>query len=120
MIEARCHCGAIRIEIPRKPRTLTACNCSICRRTGAHWAYYQAASVRIHGSRAARQSYSWGERPGLRFVRCARCGCLTHWEAIKNPRARRMGVNTRNVDPQIIKDVRVRLLDGATTWRFLD
>jgi hypothetical protein len=29
MIEASCHCGAIRIEIPRKPRTLTSCNGSM-------------------------------------------------------------------------------------------
>jgi len=31
-----------------------------------------------------------------------------------------MGINTSNVDPEILKGVRVRLLDGARTWKFLD
>jgi len=29
-------------------------------------------------------------------------------------------VNFRNVDPEIIKDVRIRHIDGANTWKFLD
>jgi hypothetical protein len=118
MIEASCHCGSVRIEVPRKPRTLTDCNCSICRRTGARWAYYQAANVRIQGARDSMSSYLWGERR-IRFVRCKTCGCLMHWQAAKNPGGR-MGVNMRNVDPQELKGVRVRHLDGARTWKFLD
>jgi len=32
-----------------------------------------------------------------------------------------MGVNTRNVvDPDVLKDVRIRHLDGARTWTFFD
>ena len=34
MLTGTCHCGAIRIEIPNAPDTLTNCNCSICRRLG--------------------------------------------------------------------------------------
>ena len=30
-----------------------------------------------------------------------------------------MGVNTRNFDPDELAGVRVRLLDGAKTWKFL-
>jgi len=53
-------------------------------------------------------------------MRCQQCGCLTHWEAAKNPGSSRMGVNTRNVDPEVMKGVRIRRLDGARTWKFLD
>jgi hypothetical protein len=119
MIEASCHCGSVKIDIPRKPRTLTDCNCSICRRYGALWAYYQAPDVRIRGRRAAMSSYSWGER-GIRFMRCQQCGCITHWVGAGNPSSGRMGVNTRNVHPDILKGVRIRHLDGARTWKFLD
>ena len=119
MIEASCHCGSVKIDIPRKPRTLTDCNCSICRRYGALWAYYQAADVRIRGTRAAMSSYLWGDRR-IRFVRCRQCGCITHWVGARNSRTGRMGVNTRNVDPDVLKGVRVRRLDGARTWKFLD
>jgi hypothetical protein len=32
MIEASCHCGSVNTDIPRRPRMVTDCNCSICRR----------------------------------------------------------------------------------------
>jgi hypothetical protein len=28
-----------------------------------------------------------------------------------------MGVNVRNFEPEVIGDVRIRLLDGADTWK---
>jgi hypothetical protein len=28
-----------------------------------------------------------------------------------------MGVNVRNFEPEVIGDVRIRLLDGANTWK---
>ncbi len=118
MIEASCHCGSVKIDIPRKPRTLTDCNCSICRRYGVLWAYYSAADVHIHGA-PATSSYLWGER-SIRFVRCRKCGCVTHWIGAKDPGSGRIGVNARNVDPDVLKGVRIRHLDGARTWKFLD
>lgn len=68
-LTGHCHCGAVRVEIPRRPRTLTNCNCSICRRYGALWAYYKAAEVRIEASPGATEGYVWGDKK-LRFVRC--------------------------------------------------
>jgi len=117
MLQASCHCGSIKIDIPRKPRTLTSCNCSICRRTGGLWAYYKAAEVRVHAPRGSTDSYVWGDR-ALRLIRCATCGCVTHWTGISQ--RERMGVNCRNLDPEVTKNVRIRRFDGASTWKFLD
>lgn len=119
MLTATCHCGAVRVEVPRKPRTLTDCNCSICRRYGARWAYYKASRVRVRAARSATKSYVWGDRM-LRFVRCATCGCVTHWERVHRKADARMGINARNFEPEAIKTARVRLLDGASTWKYLD
>jgi hypothetical protein len=41
MLTASCHCGAVMVQVPRKPRSLTNCNCSMCRRYGVLWAYYK-------------------------------------------------------------------------------
>jgi hypothetical protein len=119
VIEASCHCGAVRLEIARKPRSVTDCNCSICRRYGALWAYYGGRDVRIRARRGSTESYLRGER-ALRFVRCRHCGCVTHWEAAKGPRSQRMGVNARNLDPAVLARARVHRFDGALTWRRLD
>jgi hypothetical protein len=119
MLATTCHCGAVRIEIPRRPRRLTNCNCSICRRYGTLWAYFRAGDVRIGGEPGTTHSYSWG-RQNLRFVRCSRCGCVTHWEHVRPTPKSYAGVNARNFDPAALGPVRIRLLDGAATWKYLD
>ncbi|HYX89987.1 MAG TPA: GFA family protein [Myxococcaceae bacterium] len=114
-----CHCGAVRLVLPRRPRSLTSCNCSICRRYGTLWAYYKASTVRVEHAAGATAHYQWGERR-LRFVRCARCGCVTHWEETRRTPASRVGVNARLIEPEVLGDVRIRHLDGARTWKYLD
>ena len=114
MLTGTCHCGAVRVEVPRRPRMLTSCKCSICRRYGALWAYYRAADVRIVSKRGATDSYSWG-RKALKFVRCATCGCVMNWERKRPRKENYMGVNARNLEPAALDGVRIRLLDGADT-----
>ena len=119
MLAATCHCGAVRIEILRRPQSLTNCNCSICRRYGTLWAYYKADTVRITAAPQATAEYLWGEK-NLKFVRCAHCGCITHWARVQPTASSRVGVNARNFAPEQLGQVRIRRLDGASTWKFLD
>jgi hypothetical protein len=69
MLSATCHCGAVRIEVPQPPQKLTICNCSICRRYGALWAYYKAGTVRVTGHPENTTEYVWGDKT-LRTIRC--------------------------------------------------
>ncbi len=114
-LRATCHCGALTIEIPEPPTEITNCNCSICRRLGALWAYYEVGRVKIHGHPERTDSYVQGDRT-LRVVRCRTCGCTSHWEPLAAEPNGRLGVNIRNFDPALIGSVRMRLLDGADTW----
>jgi hypothetical protein len=119
MLTATCHCGKVKITVPRRPRTLTDCNCSICRRYGTLWAYYKADTVHFEGMRGSTDGYVWGNC-ALRFVRCTRCGCVTHWEAAKRGSGRRVGVNARNFEPGALEGVRIRRLDGAASWKYFE
>jgi len=119
MLSGTCHCKAVRVEIPRRPRMLTNCNCSICRRYGVLWAYYQAASVRVVHEPGATESYAWGRR-ALRFVRCRTCGCLMLWERAQPRKVSYVGINARNFEPGDLGPVWIRALDGADTWKYLD
>ena len=119
MLTATCHCGAVRVDVPRRPRSLTNCNCSICHRYGTLWAYYKASEVLVSAAPGAMREYVWGDKL-LRFVRCGSCGCVMHWERIAPAASSRMGVNGRNFDPAQLSDVRIRRLDGASTWKYLD
>lgn len=118
MIRTTCHCGAVRIAIPRQPEALTTCDCSICRRYGTLWAYFESPEVEIGAEPGATREYSWG-RKSIAFARCIRCGCITHWRPLAGRRGQRMGVNVRNFAPEQIGAVRIRLLDGAVTEEFV-
>jgi hypothetical protein len=114
-INATCHCGAVQLTVQALPDSLTDCNCSICRRYGALWAYYSPKDVAIVA--AATDVYMWGER-SLQFHRCKTCGCLTHWAAV-DASVDRMGVNSRLMDPEVLRPLRIRKLDGAVTFKYM-
>jgi hypothetical protein len=118
-MEASCHCGAVRLEVARRPRQLTECNCSLCRRYGALWAYYSTETARVLRGRKTLARYTWG--PATRqFFHCKRCGCITHYERAPKRGVRKVGVNARMFDPADIASVRVRRFDGAASWKYLD
>ena len=71
------------------------------------------------GAPRATSAYTWGDKT-LRFVRCSKCGCLTHLEPVHCKAGSRMGVNMRNFEPSTLGPVRIRHLDGAHTWKYVD
>jgi hypothetical protein len=111
MIEASCHCGAFRFAVESAPQDVNDCNCSICRRYGTLWAYYQAPQVRFDASNGATDIYMWGDRD-LEFHRCRACGCVTHWAAT-DPTYTRMGVNARLMALDVLTATPVRHSNGA-------
>lgn len=120
MLGASCHCGGVRLEIERRPRQLTDCNCSICRRYGALWAYYSRRSVRVLCPPDALQAYV-GRKKALEFYHCRRCGCVMfHERARKRGDETRIAINARMMAPQDVAALRIRRLDGAASWRYLD
>jgi hypothetical protein len=118
-LEGSCHCGAVHITLPAAPETATRCNCSLCRRTGGVWAYYELGTVTIHGHPENTEGYVWGDRTLINF-RCKVCGIFTHWEPLEPASGARHGVNLCNFEPELLASVPVRRFDGADTWKFLD
>jgi len=118
-LEGSCHCGAVRLTLPAVPEKATQCNCSICRRLGGLWVYYEFGTVRVEGQPENTDEYIWGDRT-LRNLRCKTCGCVTHWEPLAPTPGCKQGVNLRNFDPRLQASVQVRRFDGADTWTFID
>ena len=118
MLSASCHCGAVRLEINRKPRSVTECTCSICHRYGARWAYYTRKSVRVINTDDALVAYLWGDKT-IEFYHCKHCGCVTHYESIEKDDDSRIAVNARTMLPVDIADVPVRTFDGASSWKYV-
>ena len=110
MLGASCHCGSVRIEVPRAPVYLNQCHCSVCRRYGTLWAYYERHDVQLRSDERATAIYSWGEK-NLEFHHCRICGCVTHWKPV-DERETRMAINGRLIDPDAIADVPIRQSPG--------
>jgi len=115
LIESSCVCGAVRLAITHAPDELVDCNCSLCRRYAALWAYYSLKDVIVPGG--LTDTFMQGPKK-IEFHRCKICGCVTHWSP-KDQRDR-MGVNARLMEPEIVARARVLHLDGANTWKYLD
>src|SRR5690348_955302 len=118
-LQGSCHCGAVRLTLPTAPDKATSCNCSLCRRTGGIWAYYQFGTVSVQGRPENTESYVWGDRT-LSNVRCKICGSVTHWEPLNAEPGARHGVNLRNFEPALLESVGGRRFAGADTWKFFD
>ena len=77
MLSGTCHCGRASWTLAPLPTSTTACNCTICRRYGALWAYgHINHSIRASGPTTTYTRASEGD---IDFHFCPTCGCLTHY-----------------------------------------
>ena len=84
-------------EIPRRPRTLTNCNCSICRRYGVLWAYYKAETVQVTGAPLATMAYSWGTSASDSSAAARAAALRTGSESSPRPGARSASMHTISI-----------------------
>ena len=110
---ASCHCGRAIIRLPRKPDSVTQCNCSLCTKTGFRGVYFASDELEIDGD---FQSYVRDDlkKPYLATHRCAHCGVVTHWTPLTEPPHERMGVNARLIDEALLAGVPVNEVDGRS------
>lgn len=112
-IVATCHCGRATIRLPRKPESVTQCNCSLCAKTGFRGVYYSSDELVIEGE---FDTYvrSDLDQACLANHRCKTCGILTHWTPLTEPPHERIGVNARLIDEAELEDVPVKQVDGRS------
>lgn len=110
----------MRWQYGGRPAYLTSCNCSVCRRYGALWAYGTTDTIRLLCPPGATVPYVQGDR-SLAFHHCRTCGCVSHWAALDSEGGTwRVAVNMRMADPAVLAGLRIRHFDGADSWTFLD
>jgi hypothetical protein len=117
MIRAACHCTAVRLEIVEAPSWVNDCNCTLCRRYGALWAYYQPGKVTVVCGADATDIYLWGDKE-LEFHRCKECGCVTHMTARDTDPPRIYGINARMIPTLDPANVRLQQTDNGHTGFF--
>ena len=119
MIQAECHCGNVKLTANYMPASVTSCNCSICNRLGALWAYYEPECVEIEFRESPTLAYTWGDRD-IEFHHCTICGCATHYQSAEKCKDKRVAINACMMEPASIAHIPVREFDGAVSWKYLN
>ena len=114
MITGSCHCGAAHWTLEGDPGSATACNCTLCRRYGALWAYdYENERIRLSGPTTTYIRAKEAD-PALEVHFSPRCGCVLCWRGLRLDAGgrRRIAVNLRLADPQAVADLPIDHFDG--------
>jgi hypothetical protein len=116
-----CHCGDAGWILTGDPGSITACNCTLCRRLGALWAYdYEDGRITVRGP---TQSYTRRGKanPALEIHFCPTCACVTHWRGarLEDDGRRRIAVNVRLASPDVVAHLPIDHFDGLDTFEDL-
>lgn len=115
MLKLACLCGQVRVEIAKRPDFVNECNCTLCAKSGARWAYPHPADVRVDG---ATSSYRRDDKPdpAAEVHFCATCGSTTHFVLTESAIAKfgnvQMGVNMSLAEESDLAGMELRFPDG--------
>jgi hypothetical protein len=117
MIEGACHCGLVHWRFDGIPESATACNCTVCRRYGALWAYdFENEGIHVSGPTRA---YIRGQM--IEFHFCPTCGCVTYWRSqhLEDGGRLRIAVNLRLAEPEAVAHLPIQHFEGLTRFEDL-
>jgi hypothetical protein len=115
VVKLSCLCGQIRIELRKQPDYINECNCTLCRKAGARWAYFHPSEVAVEG---LAKGYCRGDKddPNAEVQFCALCGSTTHFILTSSAVTRfgnsLMGVNMWLAEEKDLAGIELRYPDG--------
>ena len=95
------------------------CNCSLCRRTGGPWVYFEFGTVRITGHPENTAEYVRATGRCGRFV-ARPAGASPTGSRSTEPQAAGMACTSETSIRSSSRRCASRRFDGADTWKFFD
>lgn len=121
MLKGTCHCGQAGWTLEGDPGSITACNCTLCRRYGALWAYdYEGERIAVTGPVSSYRRPGKAD-PALEILFCPSCAGVVSWRGLRLEAdgRRRMAVNLRLADPVAVGELPIDHFDGLDTFEDL-
>ena len=118
MAEARtftggCHCGEVRFEVTADLGNVISCNCSICQKRGALWAFVPAEHFALRAGSDELRDYQFGKRR-LHHLFCPQCGVGSFSRGVMPDGAEMVAVNVRCLDDLDIAALPLQPFDGRS------
>jgi hypothetical protein len=107
-----CHCGAVAFTVELDPASALKCNCSICTKLGAVWAFAPKDKFTLK-SGATSGDYQFGAKK-LHHRFCTSCGIESYAEGAMPDGTPTVGVNLRCVEGIDVDKLSPRPWDGRS------
>jgi hypothetical protein len=108
-----CHCGEVRFEVTADLGSVVSCNCSICQKRGALWAFVAPEQFALRAGGDDVKDYQFGKKTTHHFF-CPQCG-VGAFSRGKAPSGKEMvAVNVRCLDDLDIAALKPAPFDGRS------
>jgi hypothetical protein len=108
-----CHCGEVRFEVTTDLGNVVSCNCSICQKRGALWAFVPPEQFALRAGGDDVKDYQFGKKTIHHFF-CPQCG-VGAFSRGRAPNGNEMiAVNVRCLDDVDIAALKPAGFDGRS------
>lgn len=108
-----CHCGAVAFTVEIDPTTALKCNCTICSKLGAVWAFAPKARFHLTSGEAKQGDYQFGKK-ALHHRFCTACGIESYAEGTAPDGTATVGINLRCIEGIDVDKLSPRPWDGRS------
>jgi hypothetical protein len=92
-----CHCGQVRFDVTADLEKVYSCNCSICVKRGALWAFVPPESFALRSGAEAVVDYQFNKRV-IHHLFCGQCGVGSYSHGIAPSGKEMVALNVRCLD----------------------
>lgn len=121
MLTGTCHCGSASWTLIGEPGSITACNCSLCSRYGALWAYdFEGERVAVQGDTSTYRRIGKAD-PALEIIFCPSCAGVLAYRGLRVEAdgRTRMAVNVRLAPIEDVAALAIDHFDGLDSFEDL-
>ena len=108
-----CHCGAVAYTVEVDTDQALKCNCSICTRLGAVWAFAPKAKFNLNRGAGKQGGYLFNKQV-LHHRFCSSCGIESYAEGTGPDGAPMVGINLRCVEGVDVDKLSPKAWDGRS------
>ena len=108
-----CHCGRARFEVTLDLSSVIDCNCSICSKRGALWAFAKAPQFKLLKGADAMSDYQFNKKK-LHHLFCPTCGIGSYSTGRSPDGEATYAINVRCLDDVDVAAIKAKPFDGKS------
>lgn len=108
-----CHCGCIAFDLDLDVSEAPKCNCTICAKLGAVWAYASKTKFTLTSCEAKQGHYQFAKKH-LHHRFCTACGVESYAEDTAPDGTAAVGINLRCIEAINVDKLSPRPWDGRS------